>query len=175
MAIQLIINCEWRLAKNENPNQGAFITDELTDLVEEAVLKEFEAISERGGVLGAMETGYQRGKIQEESMFYEHKKHDGSYPIIGVNTFRNPHGDAVADTLELARSTDEEKQGQLKRLADFHAAHKADAPAALAKLKAVAINGGNVFAELMETVKVASLGQITDSLFDVGGQYRRSM
>ncbi len=175
MAIQLIINREWGLAKNENPNQGAFIIDELTDLVEEAVLKEFEAISERGGVLGAMETGYQRGKIQEESMFYEHKKHDGSYPIIGVNTFRNPHGDAVPDTLELARSTDEEKQGQLKRLADFHASHKADAPAALAKLKAVAINGGNVFAELMETVKVASLGQITDALFEVGGQYRRSM
>ncbi len=175
MAIQLIINREWGLAKNENPNQGAFIIDELTDLVEEAVLKEFEAISERGGVLGAMETGYQRGKIQEESMFYEHKKHDGSYPIIGVNTFRNPHGDAVADTLELARSTDEEKQGQLKRLADFHATHKVDAPAALAKLKAVAINGGNVFAELMETVKVASLGQITDALFEVGGQYRRSM
>ena len=175
MAIQLIINREWGLAKNENPNQGAFIIDELTDLVEEAVLKEFEAISERGGVLGAMETGYQRGKIQEESMFYEHKKHDGSYPIIGVNTFRNPHGDAVPDTLELARSTDEEKQGQLKRLADFHAAHKVDAPAALAKLKAVAINGGNVFAELMETVKVASLGQITDALFEVGGQYRRSM
>ena len=175
MAIQLIINREWGLAKNENPNQGAFIIDELTDLVEEAVLKEFEAISERGGVLGAMETGYQRGKIQEESMFYEHKKHDGSYPIIGVNTFRNPHGDAVVDTLELARSTDEEKQGQLKRLADFHATHKVDAPAALAKLKAVAINGGNVFAELMETVKVASLGQITDALFEVGGQYRRSM
>jgi methylmalonyl-CoA mutase len=175
MAIQLIINREWGLAKNENPNQGAFIIDELTDLVEEAVLKEFEAISERGGVLGAMETGYQRGKIQEESMFYEHKKHDGSYPIIGVNTFRNPHGDAVPDTLELARSTDEEKQSQLKRLADFHAVHKVDAPAALAKLKAVAINGGNVFAELMETVKVASLGQITDALFEVGGQYRRSM
>ena len=175
MAIQLIINREWGLAKNENPNQGAFIIDELTDLIEEAVLKEFEAISERGGVLGEMETGYQRGKIQEESMFYEQKKHDGSYPIIGVNTFRNPHGDAVAGTLELARSTDEEKQGQLRRLADFHSAHKVDAPAALAKLKAVAINGGNVFAELMETVKVASLGQITDALFEVGGQYRRSM
>jgi methylmalonyl-CoA mutase len=175
MAIQLIINREWGLAKNENPNQGAFIIDELTDLVEEAVLKEFEAISERGGVLGAMETGYQRGKIQEESMFYEHKKHDGSYPIIGVNTFRNPNGEEATGNLELARSTEEEKQGQLKRLADFHAAHKADAPAALARLKQVAINGGNVFAELMETVKVASLGQITDALFEVGGQYRRSM
>jgi len=175
MAIQLIINREWGLAKNENPNQGAFIIDDLTDLVEEAVLKEFEAISERGGVLGAMETGYQRGKIQEESMFYEHKKHDGSYPIIGVNTFRNPHGEKAPDTLELARSTDEEKQGQLKRLADFHNVHKAESGAALAKLKQVAINGGNVFAELMETVKVASLGQITDALFEVGGQYRRSM
>ncbi|MFO1343573.1 MAG: fused isobutyryl-CoA mutase/GTPase IcmF [Burkholderiales bacterium] len=175
MAIQLIINREWGLAKNENPNQGAFIIDELTDLVEEAVLREFEAISERGGVLGAMETGYQRGKIQEESMFYEHKKHDGSYPIIGVNTFRNPHGDAVPETLELARSTDDEKQSQLKRLADFHAKHASAAPAALAKLKQTAINGGNVFAELMEAVKVCSLGQITDALFEVGGQYRRSM
>ncbi len=175
MAIQLVINREWGLAKNENPNQGAFIIDELTDLVEEAVLREFEAISERGGVLGAMETGYQRGKIQEESMFYEHKKHDGSYPIIGVNTFRNPHGDAVPETLELARSTDEEKQSQLKRLADFHAKHASAAPAALAKLKQTAIIGGNVFAELMEAVKVCSLGQITDALFEVGGQYRRSM
>ena len=175
MAIQLIINREWGLAKNENPNQGAFIIDELTDLVEEAVLREFEAISERGGVLSAMETGYQRGKIQEESMFYEHKKHDGSYPIIGVNTFRNPHGDAVPETLELARSTDEEKQSQLKRLADFHTKHASAAPAALAKLKQTAINGGNVFAELMEAVKVCSLGQITDALFEVGGQYRRSM
>ena len=175
MAIQLIINREWGLAKNENPNQGAFIIDELTDVVEEAVLKEFEAISEHGGLLGAMETGYQRGKIQEESMFYKHKEHDGSYPIIGVNTFRNPHGDAVADTLELARSTDEERQGQIKRFAKFHPAQTVNAPAALAKLKAVAINDGNVFAELMETVKVASLGQITDALFEVGGQYRRSM
>jgi len=175
MAIQLIINREWGLAKNENPNQGAFIIDELTDLVEEAVLREFEAISERGGVLGAMETGYQRGKIQEESMFYEHKKHDGSYPIIGVNTFRNPHGDAVPETLELARSTDDEKQSQLKRLAEFHSKHASAAPAALAKLKQTAINGGNVFAELMEAVKVCSLGQITDALFEVGGQYRRSM
>ena len=122
-----------------------------------------------------METGYQRGKIQEESMFYEHKKHDGSYPIIGVNTFRNPHGEAAPETLELARSTDEEKQNQLKRLAYFHNTQKAESGADLTKLKQVAINGGNVFAELMETVKVASLGQITDALFEVGGQYRRSM
>jgi isobutyryl-CoA mutase len=175
MAIQLIINREWGLAKNENPNQGAFIIDELTDLVEEAVLKEFEAISERGGVLGAMETGYQRGKIQEESMHYEWLKHDGTLPIIGVNTFRNPHGDAVAETLELARSTDEEKQSQLKRLDDFRHRNANASNAAITKLKQAAMNGGNVFAELMETVKVASLGQITDALFEVGGQYRRSM
>ncbi|MEO8133848.1 MAG: methylmalonyl-CoA mutase family protein, partial [Betaproteobacteria bacterium] len=175
IAIQLIINREWGLAKNENPNQGAFIIDELTDLVEEAVLKEFEAISERGGVLGAMETGYQRGKIQEESMLYEHRKHDGSYPIIGVNTFRNPHAEDVPQTIELARSTDEEKQSQLKRLHEFHARNADKAPAALASLKAVAMRGGNVFAELMEAARVCSLGQITDALFEVGGQYRRSM
>jgi methylmalonyl-CoA mutase len=175
MAIQLIINREWGLAKNENPNQGAFIIDELTDLVEEAVLKEFEAISERGGVLGAMETGYQRGKIQEESMHYEWLKHDGTLPIIGVNTFRNPHGDPVPETLELARSTDEEKQSQLMRLNEFHAKHANASSAALAKLKQTAISGGNVFAELMDAVKVCSLGQITEALFEVGGQYRRSM
>jgi methylmalonyl-CoA mutase len=175
MAIQLIINREWGLAKNENPNQGAFVIDELTDLVEEAVLKEFEAISERGGVLGAMETGYQRGKIQEESMLYEERKHDGSYPIVGVNTFRSPHGDPVPSALELARSTTEEKESQLARLADFHARHAAEAPAALARLKQTVIDNGNVFAELMNTVRVCSLGQITHALFEVGGQYRRSM
>ncbi|HXX84774.1 MAG TPA: methylmalonyl-CoA mutase family protein [Casimicrobiaceae bacterium] len=175
MAIQLIINREWGLGKNENPNQGSFIIEELTDLVEEAVLKEFEAISERGGVLGAMETGYQRGKIQEESLYYEHKKHDGSYPIIGVNTFRNPHGDVVPKKLELARSTDEEKQSQLKRLAEFHARNAKAAPAALERLKHVVIANGNVFAELMKTVRVCSLGQITNALFEVGGEYRRSM
>src|SRR5215218_9854109 len=142
MAIQMIINREWGLAKNENPNQGSFIIEELTDLVEEAVLKEFEAISARGGVLGAMETGYQRGKIQDESLLYEHRKHDGSYPIIGVNTFRNPHGDPAPEKLELARSTDEEKQSQLKRLADFHARNAHDAPAALARLKQTALDGG---------------------------------
>src|SRR6058998_2435906 len=132
MAIQLIINREWGLAKNENPNQGAFIIDELTDLVEEAVLKEFEKLAERGGVLGAMETGYQRGQIQEESMHYEMLKHTGEYPIVGVNTFRNPHGDLVPETIELARSTDAEKQSQLKRLADFHARNAKAAPAMLA-------------------------------------------
>jgi len=175
MAIQLIINREWGLGKNENPNQGAFIIDELTDLVEEAVLKEFEAISERGGVLGAMETGYQRGKIQEESLYYEHRKHDGSYPIVGVNTFRNPNAHPTPQKVELARSTDEEKQSQLARLADFHRRHAAEAPAALSRLKETVIEDGNVFAELMNTVRVCSLGQITHALFEVGGQYRRSM
>ena len=175
MAIQLIINREWGLAKNENPNQGAFIIDELTDLVEEAVLKEFEAIASRGGVLGAMETGYQRGKIQDESMTYEMLKHTGELPIIGVNTFRNPHGDAVMDKLELARSTEDEKQSQLARLQDFHARHAAEAPAALARLQQAVIANGNVFEVLMDAVRVCSLGQITDALFEVGGQYRRNM
>ncbi len=175
MAIQLIINREWGLAKNENPNQGAFVIEELTALVEEAVLSEFEALSERGGVLGAMETGYQRGKIQEESLYYEHRKHDGTYPIVGVNAFRNPHGETVPQKLELARSTDEEKESQLGRLADFHARHADEAPAALARLKQTVIDNGNVFEELMKTVRVCSLGQITKALFEVGGQYRRSM
>src|SRR4051794_37803159 len=175
MAIQLVINREWGLAKNENPNQGSFVVEELTDLVEEAVLKEFEAIAERGGVLGAMETGYQRGKIQEESLYYEHRKHDGSYPIVGVNTFRNPHGDPVTTNLTLARSTEEEKQLQLARLAAFHAAHADESQAALAKLQRVVIDNGNVFAELMSAVRSCSLGQITNALFEVGGQYRRSM
>lgn len=175
MAIQLIINREWGLAKNENPNQGAFIIDELTELVEEAVLAEFERIAERGGVLGAMETGYQRGKIQEESMHYEMLKHTGEYPIIGVNTFRNPHGDPIPDSLELARSTDEEKQSQLKRLQDFHTRHADEAPAMLQRLKQAVIDNRNVFEVLMDAVRVCSLGQITSALFEVGGQYRRSM
>jgi methylmalonyl-CoA mutase len=175
MAIQLIINREWGLGKNENPNQGSFVIEELTDLVEEAVLKEFEAISERGGVLGAMETGYQRGKIQEESLYYEHRKHDGSYPIVGVNTFRSPHADDAPHTVALARSTSEEKESQLARLEEFHQRHAAEAPAALARLKQAVIDNGNVFAELVNTVRVASLGQVTNALFEVGGQYRRSM
>jgi len=174
MAIQLIINREWGVAKNENPNQGAFVIDELTDLVEEAVLKEFEAIASRGGVLGAMETGYQRGKIQEESMYYEHKKHDGSYPIIGVNTFLNPKGMAQQE-IELARSSDEEKQSQIKRLRDFQARNAATAPAMLEKLKQTVIEDGNVFAVLVDAVKCCSLGQISSALYEVGGQYRRSM
>ncbi len=175
LAIQLIINREWGLAKNENPNQGSFIIDELTDLVEEAVMQEFERIAERGGVLGAMETGYQRGKIQEESMLYEHQKHDGTLPIIGVNTFRNPKASNEPQKIELARSTSEEKESQLARLASFHAQHAAAAPAMLAALQQVVIEDGNVFEKLMEAVRVCSLGQITDALFEVGGQYRRSM
>jgi len=175
MAIQLIINREWGLAKNENPNQGAFIIEELTELVEEAVLSEFEKIADRGGVLGAMETGYQRSKIQEESMHYEQLKHTGEYPIIGVNTFRNPHGDPVPDSIELARSTEEEKQSQLKRLNEFHERHAAESPKQLARLQQAVIDNQNVFAVLMDAVRVCSLGQITNALFEVGGQYRRSM
>ncbi len=175
MAIQLIINREWGLAKNENPSQGSFIVDELTELVEEAVLSEFERIAERGGVLGAMETGYQRGRIQDESMHYETLKHTGEHPVIGVNTFRNPHGDPTPQALELARSTDEEKRSQLARLGEFHARHAAEAPAMLQRLKDAVIANGNVFEVLMEAVRVCSLGQITAALFEVGGQYRRNM
>jgi methylmalonyl-CoA mutase len=175
MAIQLIINREWGLAKNENPNQGAFVIDELTELVEEAVLAEFEKIAERGGVLGAMETGYQRSKIQEESMHYEMLKHTGEYPIIGVNTFRAPHGDSGPGTIELARSTEEEKRSQLQRLQAFHARHAAEAPAMLSRLQQTVMDNGNVFAVLMDAVRCCSLGQITNALFEVGGQYRRSM
>ena len=175
MAIQLIINREWGLAKNENSGQGSFIIEELTDLVEEAVLREFESISERGGVLGAMELGYQRGKIQEESLYYEHKKHDGSYPLIGVNTFRNPNGETTPETIELIRSSEEEKQSQLKRLADFQATHKKDCETMLERLKETVINNGNVFEVLMDAVRVCSLGQISHALFEVGGKYRRSM
>ena len=175
MAIQLIINREWGLAKNENPNQGAFVIDELTELVEEAVLREFEQITERGGVLGAMETGYQRGKIQEESMHYEMQKHTGEYPIVGVNTFRSPHAEPAGQTLELARSTDAEKQSQLQRLAQFQTRHAAEAPAALARLRQAVTANANVFDVLMDAVRCCSLGQITETLFEVGGQYRRSM
>ena len=175
LAIQLIINREWGLAKNENPNQGSFIIEELTDMVEEAVMQEFERIAERGGVLGAMETGYQRGKIQEESMLYEHKKHDGSLPIIGVNTFRNPKDTGTVQQIELARSTEDEKQSQLTRLADFHKRHANEAPKLLADLQQAVIQDGNVFAKLMDAVRVCSLGQISEALFAVGGQYRRNM
>ena len=169
MAIQMILNQEWGLAKNENPNQGSFIIEELTDLVEEAVLKEFEAISSRGGVLGAMETGYQRSKIQEESLYYEHKKHDGSYPIIGVNTFRNPRGDPVPQKLELIRSSEQEKQSQLKRLREFQQRNAQEAPAMLERLRFAVVRNENVFAVLMDAVRCCSLGQITHALFEVGG------
>lgn len=175
LAIQMIINSEWGLGKNENPNQGSFIVDELTDLLEEAVLQEFERIAERGGVLGAMETGYQRGKIQDESLYYETQKHDGTLPIIGVNTFLKDSGAPTIGTPELARSTEGEKQGQIARLRDFQARNADPAEAALAKLKQVATENGNVFAVLVEAARVCSLGQITDALFEVGGQYRRSM
>ncbi len=175
MAIQLIINREWGLAKNENPNQGAFIIDELTELVEEAVLAEFDRIAERGGVLGAMETGYQRGRIQDESMHYEMLKHTGEYPIIGVNTFRNPKGDPVLESLELARSTDDEKQSQLTRLRAFQATHADEAPRQLKRLQQAVLEDTNVFEVLMDAVRYCSLGQITNALFEVGGQYRRNM
>ena len=174
LAIQLIINREWGLAMNENPSQGSFLIDELTDLVEEAVLKEFEALASRGGVLGAMETGYQRSRIQEESLFYERKKHDGSYPIIGVNTFLNPEGDATG-VIELARSTEEEKQSQIRRLREFQARHQQASGPMLARLRDTVIEGGNVFAVLIDAVRVCSLGQLTAALYEVGGQYRRSM
>ena len=175
LAIQLVINREWGLSKNENPNQGAFIIDELTDLVEESVLQEFERISERGGVLGAMETGYQRSRIQEESLHYETMKHDGTLPIIGVNTFLNPKQEKIDETPELQRSSEEEKQSQITRLREFQSSHKSESEKMLKRLKAAATQNENVFEVLIEAVRVCSLGQITDALFDAGGQYRRSM
>ncbi|MNR06304.1 Methylmalonyl-CoA mutase large subunit [compost metagenome] len=175
MAIQLIINKEFGLTKNENPLQGAFIVDDLTDLVEEAVLAEFERIHERGGVLGAMETQYQRGKIQEESLTYEHKKHAGELPIIGVNTFIKDNAHPLAVEMELARSTVEEKETQILGLHSFKEQHKLICAKALERLKRTARSNGNIFEELMETVRVASLGQITTALYEVGGQYRRNM
>ncbi|ACN14115.1 McmL [Desulforapulum autotrophicum HRM2] len=177
LAIQLILNREWGLAKNENPLQGSFIVDELTDLVEEAVLKAFDSITERGGVLGAMESGYQRGKIQEESMYYELRKHSGDLPIVGVNTFQDPEAnyDEIMSCIELSRGTTEQKDDQLKRLADFKERHGQEALDAVVKLQQTALDGGNVFAELMETVKHCSLGTITQALYDVGGKYRRNM
>jgi len=174
VAIQLIINREWGLAQTQNSNQGSFVLEELTELVEEAVLSEFERISERGGVLGAMETGYQRGKIQDESLYYEHRKHDGSLPIIGVNTFLNPEGEEPQE-ITLARSTEEEKQSQLNRLAEFQKSHESKATAALDVVRQTAIEDGNVFAALVDAAEHCSLGQLTDALFEVGGQYRRSM
>lgn len=177
MAIQMIITKEHGLTKNENPLQGSFIIEELTDLVEEAVLQEFERINDRGGVLGAMELQYQRGKIQDESMYYETKKHSGELPIIGVNTYLNPNSEAAADAdhMELARATGEEKEWQIRQLRAFQSRNAGSSDLALQKLKETAVSNGNIFAELMEAVKVASLGQITRALYEVGGQYRRNM
>ncbi len=175
LAIQMIINREWGVAMNENPTQGAFLTDELTDLVEAAVLAEFDRISERGGVLGAMETGYQRGRIQDESMLYEQRKHDGSLPIVGVNTFRNPNEDEEPPTVDLARATEEEKKSQLDRVQKFQKEHRTEATEAIARLKEVATSDENVFAVLMDAARVCSLQQVTEAFFEVGGQYRRSV
>jgi methylmalonyl-CoA mutase len=176
LAIQMIINKEWGLAMNENPLQGSFIIDELTDLVEAAVLDEFDSINERGGVLGAMETGYQRGRIQDESMLYEHRKHDGSLPIIGVNTFRKPASeDDEPHSVELARATESEKESQLNRVQAFQEAHEAEAAEAIARLKDAAVNDENVFAVLMDAARVCSLQQVTEAFFEVGGQYRRNV
>lgn len=177
MAIQMIITKEHGLSKNENPLQGAFIVEELTDLVEEMVLQEFDRMNDRGGVLGAMETQYQRGKIQEESMHYEMKKHTGELPIIGVNTYLNPNPatEDDIDNMEIARASKDEKETQINNLRNFQSAHADASEAALARLKEVAKTGGNIFEELMDTVKVASLGQITNALYEVGGQYRRNM
>ncbi|MCB0396190.1 MAG: methylmalonyl-CoA mutase family protein [Flavobacteriales bacterium] len=175
MAIQLIINHELGLAKNENPIQGSFIIEELTDLVEEAVMAEFDRITERGGVLGAMETMYQRGKIQEESLYYETLKHTGDLPLIGVNTFLSNEGSPTITPGEVIRATETEKQVQIQTVADLHDAKKDSSSAALDKVQETALHSGNVFASLMDAVKACSLGQITEGLFEVGGQYRRNM
>jgi isobutyryl-CoA mutase len=175
MAIQLIINKELGLAKNENPLQGAFIIDELTDLVEEAVLSEFDSITERGGVLGAMETMYQRGKIQDESLYYETLKHTGEFPIIGVNTFLSKEGSPTVIPKEVIRATTEEKEDQIKTLQALHAGSKEISEDLLIKLQQSALNNENIFNQLMETAKYCSLGQITNALYEVGGQYRRNM
>jgi isobutyryl-CoA mutase len=181
VAIQQIINKEWGLAANHNANQGSFIIEELTDLVEEAVLAEFERLSQRGGVLGAMETGYQRGRIQDESMLYEQRKHDGSLPLVGVNTFlAPPSGDGGGEPepvrpLALARSTEEEKQACLRRLRQFKAEHASDCPTSLERLRRAALAGDNLFAVLMDAVRVCTLGEITGALFEVGGRYRRNV
>jgi methylmalonyl-CoA mutase len=175
MAIQLIINRELGLAKNENPLQGSFVIEDLTDLVEEAVLSEFDKISERGGVLGAMETMYQRGKIQEESLYYEMQKHTGEYPIIGVNTFLSSKGSPTVRPKEVIRATTEEKDYQIEMLKNLHAANEERGKNALAVLQKAAIHNENGFNALVEAVKYCSLGQITEALFEVGGQYRRNM
>ena len=175
MAIQLIINKELGLAKNENPLQGSFIIEELTDLVEEAVLLEFDRITERGGVLGAMETMYQRSKIQEESLYYETLKHNGEFPIIGVNTFLSSKGSPTILPAEVIRATEYEKKAQIETLEHLHAMMGVTAETKLKELQELAVRNGNIFEKLMEVTKFCSLGQITDALFAVGGQYRRNM
>ncbi|HEV7759295.1 MAG TPA: fused isobutyryl-CoA mutase/GTPase IcmF [Acidimicrobiales bacterium] len=179
MAIQLIVDNEWGVAFNQNPNQGSFIVEQLTELVEAAVLDEFDRLAERGGVLGAMETGYQRGRIQDESMLYEQRKHDGSLPIVGVNTFLPPAAangaGAPTDRMELARSTDDEKQRCLDRCHDFQGRHAAERPAMLDRLRRAALSGDNLFGVLMDAVRCCTLGEITHTLFEVGGRYRRSV
>jgi methylmalonyl-CoA mutase len=175
MAIQLIINRELGLAKNENPLQGSFIIDELTDLVESAVLTEFDRITERGGVLGAMETMYQRSKIQEESLYYETLKHTGEFPIIGVNTFLSSKGSPTVLPKEVIRATEEEKEYQITMLQHLQKGNESQVLTGISKIQDAAINNRNMFEELMETCKFSSLGQITSALFEVGGQYRRNM
>ncbi len=175
MAIQLIINRELGLAKNENPLQGAFIIEDLTDLVEEAVLAEFDRITERGGVLGAMETMYQRSKIQEESLYYETLKHTGEFPIIGVNTFLSSKGSPTVLPKEVIRATEDEKKYQISMLNNLNKGNQKEVDQGLKVIQDAAINNENIFEELMETCKVASLGQVTNALFEVGGQYRRNM
>ena len=175
MAIQLIINRELGTAKNENPNQGSFLIEEMTDLVEQAVLTEFHRITDRGGVLGAMERMYQRNKIQEESLYYETLKHTGAYPIVGVNTFLSKKGSPTVLPTEVIRSTTEEKEFQITTLEAFKKRHGSQSADMLTRLQQVAIQNGNLFEELMETVKYCSLGEITNALYSVGGQYRRNM
>ena len=174
LAIQLIIDSEWGLASTDNPLQGSYVVEELTDLVEEAVLAEFDRLTERGGVLGAMETGYQRGRIQDESMEYERRKHDGSLPIIGVNTFTEA-GSTIQAPETVSRATEAERSDQVARVRAYQERHRDEAPAALARLRDAARGDGNIFGALMEAVRTCSLGQITDTFFDVGGQYRRGM
>jgi methylmalonyl-CoA mutase len=175
IAIQLIINRELGLARNDNPLQGSFIVEELTELVEEAILTEFDRLTERGGVLGAMETMYQRTKIQEESLYYEERKHSGEYPIVGINTFLDPNKHGAVDTAELIRSSDAEKQLQIDGLAHFRAIHARERDPALATLQAACRSRGNSFAALMEAVKSCPLGEISGALYQIGGQYRRNM
>jgi methylmalonyl-CoA mutase len=175
VAIQLIINKEYGLSKNQNPLQGSFIIEYLTDLVEEAVLEEFDRISDRGGVLGAMETMYQRGKIQEESLHYETLKHTGELPVVGVNTFLSSEGSPTVLPDEVIRSSTEEKEAQIATVENQQRRFAESGPAALGRLQEAALQNGNVFEELMETVKTCTLGQISQALFSVGGQYRRNM